>query len=650
MRYLCCIMLVLYSLDVLSQDTIKTIYLDSVQVRASKLLPSKQAPSGDDLNALQLQATSSQNIGDASKYLSGTMVRDYGGLGGVKAVSIRGLSSNHTAVLYDGIGVFDNQSGQIDLGKYSLNNTSSISLANANFHSFLPTASSLANAGVIYIENKKPDLDDKKVKGNFSLLYGSYNMFSLSTFVAMKVNKKHILSLFSDVLNTDGKYHYKLYYGNNQQLSTQELTRKNNDLFSYHNELNWYYTINSKSSLKLKAYHYYSNRGLPNSVSLYYNLSKQRLWNENAFAQSSFISHISENITYKNNLKFDWNYTHYKDPLYLGYPQGEDDTYNQYLTFMNNALCLEKDKLTLCLTNDVIFSKLNSSMIDINPQRVSVLSALVTNYSLNKMNIDFNLLHSLFVDKYNNTKQSNYLSPYLSIEYNFGHYSVGAFYKNIFRMPTFNELYYRQIGNLDLKPEKTNQLSLTNKYTANYKDLSFIVEADIYYNQVKQKIVAIPRNVFLWSMLNYGKVDMVGVDIKLNMDYTINLIETNIKINYSFCKAEDKDKSSFTYNQQLPYMPEHVVTAVIYAKYKALALGYSCQYVSKRYSLKENIPSNLLKAYLDNNINLSYNFDIHHHKLSTTFSINNIFDKQYEIIRSYPMMGRNYNFKITFQL
>ena len=60
------------------------------------------------------------NIADAVRNFAGVNVKDYGGIGGLKTVSVRSLGANHTAVLYDGVAISDSQNGQIDFGKFIL--------------------------------------------------------------------------------------------------------------------------------------------------------------------------------------------------------------------------------------------------------------------------------------------------------------------------------------------------------------------------------------------------------------------------------------------------------------------------------------------------------------------------------------------------
>ena len=77
----------------------------------------------------ELEQLGIQNLADAVKKFAGTNVRDYGGIGGMKTVSVRNLGAHHTAVSYDEVTVSNTQAGQIDIGRFSLDNVESLSMA-----------------------------------------------------------------------------------------------------------------------------------------------------------------------------------------------------------------------------------------------------------------------------------------------------------------------------------------------------------------------------------------------------------------------------------------------------------------------------------------------------------------------------------------
>ncbi|MDE5796696.1 MAG: Plug domain-containing protein, partial [Muribaculaceae bacterium] len=82
------------------------------------------------LGGHELEQLNSHNVADAIRYFSGVQIKDYGGVGGVKTVDIRSMGTNHLGVFYDGIQLGNAQNGQIDLGKFSLDNIEEISLHN----------------------------------------------------------------------------------------------------------------------------------------------------------------------------------------------------------------------------------------------------------------------------------------------------------------------------------------------------------------------------------------------------------------------------------------------------------------------------------------------------------------------------------------
>ena len=89
--------------------------------RYNEVIPSQK------LTGKELENLNSLSIADALRYFSGIQLKDYGGVGGIKTVNIRSMGSNHMGVYYNGIQLGNAQNGQIDLGKYSLENIEEIS-------------------------------------------------------------------------------------------------------------------------------------------------------------------------------------------------------------------------------------------------------------------------------------------------------------------------------------------------------------------------------------------------------------------------------------------------------------------------------------------------------------------------------------------
>ena len=108
-------------------DTLHTIDEVTVKVRRTPLSVVSMQPV-QSIGREQLEAMGAQSVADAVKHFAGVTVRDYGGIGGLKTVSVRSLGVAHTAVSYDGVTVSNAQAGQIDVGRFALDNVEELSL------------------------------------------------------------------------------------------------------------------------------------------------------------------------------------------------------------------------------------------------------------------------------------------------------------------------------------------------------------------------------------------------------------------------------------------------------------------------------------------------------------------------------------------
>ena len=100
------------------------------------------------LTTTDLQQRGVTDIADALRRFSGVNLRDYGGAGGLKTVSVRGLGAGHTAVSYDGLAVTDTRQGQIDMGQFCIDNLADIELQTLDNAQLLVPVRNMASAVV----------------------------------------------------------------------------------------------------------------------------------------------------------------------------------------------------------------------------------------------------------------------------------------------------------------------------------------------------------------------------------------------------------------------------------------------------------------------------------------------------------------------
>jgi len=221
------------------------------------------------------------------------------------------------------------------------------------------------------------------------------------------------------------------------------------------------------------------------------------------------------------------------------------------------------------------------------------------------------------------------------------------FYKNIYRLPSFNDLYYQKIGSTDLRPENSHQFNLGFSYLENKWQWfdNFSITTDVYYNSVKDKIIATPKDLFYWTMINKDKVEIMGTDIVFNVSKNISKTSNiGLVLNYSYQHAVDKTPNASTYNEQIPYAPPHSGSAALCYSYKDFELGYNVLFSDVRYSGQKD-PKNYLKYYQTHSINAAYQLK----NWRANVEWINIFNTQYEIVQYYPMPRMNFRASLQYQ-
>jgi outer membrane cobalamin receptor len=246
------------------------------------------------------------------------------------------------------------------------------------------------------------------------------------------------------------------------------------------------------------------------------------------------------------------------------------------------------------------------------------------------------------------------LSPMIGVNWNIykGLY-MRASWKDSFRVPTFNDLYYARVGNRSLRPESGWQSNLGLTLREKHRFGSIEISADAYFNKLKDKITAIPT-MFIWSMQNVGKVWMYGTDVSLSASFVPHRKVTIIlNANYSLQYSVDvTDKNSKTYMHQTAYTPRHCGSSDLSIMTEWINICYRLNAAGVRYSKGQNIPANEIAGYADHCISINRNFDFgkaHNYKIGISLECLNLSGTNYEIIQSYPMPGRSFRISVKFK-
>lgn len=631
-------------------------------VITSKLTFREVIPS-QTLNGEQLERLSTHSVADALRYFSGLQLKDYGGVGGIKTVNIRSMGTNHLGIYYDGIELSNAQNGQIDLGQFSLDNVDEVTLYNGQKSAIFQTASDFGNAGSVYIRTRLPHFNSNERQHlKVNLKGGSSDMLRLSGVYEQKLNEHLSASVSAGFLTASGKYKFRYRRMNIDGTTAWDTTavRQNGDIHAERMEANLYGTL-QQGYWQLKGYVYNSQRGIPGAIVNNVWRRGERQGDLNTFAQGQWQRSFSERFSTRVMAKYAYYRTHYINRDSTQLPV--DNHYYQqevYLTTSNVYEILHN--WSASMSYDLRWNKLNASTFSFAyPTRWSNLVSVATAVDYAHVKLQASLLASIIKDH----TQRNGSQPTLTrwtpaffaniYPLRGKMLSMRAFVKRSFRMPTFNDLYYTDMGNATLRPETATQYDVGMVLSKTWERgiLRHVgLQADAYYNDVKDKIIAYPKGQqFRWTMLNLGRVHIKGIDIEAETDLQLapQLILTG-RLQYTYQDARDvTDPTTPYYRDQIPYIPWHSGSAIVGLNYKGWTLNYSFIYAGERYNEQENIIYNHMEPWYTNDLSVMYAFDYRKIKYKVTLEVNNLLSQDYDVIVNYPMPKRNYGISIQIE-
>ena len=226
--------------------------LDTVIVSEGRRIRSMQSTSPEHvLQHSDLQRMGVSTMADALHRIPGITLRDYGGAGGMKTVSVRGFGTQHTGVSYDGLLLNNSQNGEIDLSHYSLDNLGSLSLlVGDNDQLFIP-ARNASVPSLLLLETRSMLFDDAAPHVTSQLRIGSFGYVGPFVRYEQKLSSRMALSALGEYVYAENDYPFTL---RNVSVVTRE-RRTNSRMNTGHAELNASWLPVSHHELKAKVYY-----------------------------------------------------------------------------------------------------------------------------------------------------------------------------------------------------------------------------------------------------------------------------------------------------------------------------------------------------------------------------------------------------------
>ena len=670
-------------------NAVDSLYLDSIyqhleleEYTITARVREKDIIIPQTLAGAQLKKMNALSVADAIRYFSGVQIKDYGGVGGIKTVNIRSMGTNHMGVYYNGIQLGNAQNGQIDLGKYSIENIEEIQLYNGQKSDIWQSAREFGAAGSIYLITRRPRFaDGKTVNVKAQMRAGSFALIDPSILLDVKLSETMSLTMNAELISSDGKYpfRYRRVTPSGEVAYDTTAIRQNGDINAIRVEaaVNHYYS--NTGFWKVQLYHYNSERGVPGAIVNNVWRNGERLWDRNSFVQASWQDELFNHWSVKVNAKYANDYTRYiNNDDKLIHVENQYLQQEAYFTMAHKVRIF--DWWDVSAAYDLQYNAL--SMYADAHRFTHWLSAATAINIKNYLRVQASVLGTFVSDEQgaknqeprHNTTQR--FTPALFLSYRptqVMDLRLNAFYKQSYRYPTFNDLYYTDMGNAYLKPELAKQHSVGLSFTqpfriAEKRGSEFRLNADYYYNRVSDKIIAYPKGQqFRWTMLNLGLVKINGLDVNAQLHFVLPMdFYLTAKAQYTYQTAIDvTDPNDAYYGDQIPYIPWHSGSAVgmfgWQNDWQQYGLNYSFIYVGERYNQQENIIYNYTQPWYTHDLSVFGEWDIFKairrlgdeakgkrlFTLRASLDINNLLSQDYDVILNYPMPKRNYKCTVS---
>ncbi|MCG2714086.1 MAG: TonB-dependent receptor [Candidatus Omnitrophica bacterium] len=605
MRYFFRILIILLII-LLSSVSIKIVWADDVNLERIVVTPSRIEESYGDtcrnvdvVTSKNIESFGSSNVAEVIANITSVNIRDYGGPGGLKTITMRGATASQVLVLIDGRPVNNPRNGQVDLSSIPLDNIERIEVVHGPGSSLY---GSQAMGGMVNIITKRPPKKGQKTEATTS--FGTFRTYTEKLLQGARI----------------GKFGYLVTGG----YKSSEGFRANSEFNSKDANVKLEYEVNSNNNLILNSGFYTSKAGTPGTIT------------------APDIDDQQKDL--QNYFDFNWdfkpdNLTRFAAKIYQNYDR---------LEFMENSAGSAKQVANSKSIHSTISRgfdlQFNSKLADVYQlvcgfnyvgnyndstssakHRYFVRAGYLENQWDALDNLKLNL--GVRVDNYSNFGTE--ASPSFGFLYRLGQNNkIHGLVSRSFRAPTFNDLYWPNTttaaGNPDLSPEKgiTAEIGLETEIN---KYLSMNIT---YYRNNFDNLIDWVKTGEFSQPINIKSAAIDGIEFKNRVFLGSTGFE--LDLGYTYLRAKDKETGKY-----LTYQPMNKADASLkYKDINGFTFEFKGQFTDKRFDDANNTIS--VKRFFVFGLSLSKKFD----KYLTCFaSIDNLFARKYQVVRGYPMPG-----------
>lgn len=601
------------------------VQLKSFTLSASRYTQTIAGQKSETLDSSKLHVPAARNLADLLAQQNSLFVKSYG-LGGLALGSFRGTMAAHTATLWNGFNLQSPMNGLLD---YALLPAVFMDDVKLNLGGSGALYGSGSVGGTILLTNSA--LFNQGFESSISASVGSFEEYQQSIKVAWSNNKVACkLRLF----NHSAENNFPFV---NTAVQEKPIQRQQNAALEQQGALFESYIRPSKNQ-KISVRFWYQNnqRQIPATI-----VSKP--------GQQEQVDKF-----YRTTLEWNAGIKRHKLSARLAY-------FDERIEFTDVSTSLDEtsqSKASIVELED-IFDLTSQLQIELGVL-FNYATALSDGYGSSKPNLQrfagYGALSFVSKNRSWNSRLSvrkEYFgttgvpfTPSLGTEkLLFSWLKLSATISRNYRVPTFNDLFWTEQGakgNKQLIPESGWSGDVGISSTINKNNFKLEAKANFFLSKLNNMIVWQPGTDGIWTPQNVSIVQAHGVEASSVISYKLKKFKFEIKPSYSYTISIDKSQQAVntTYGKQLFYVPIHLYKVETAIHYQKFSVSYFHTYCGKRFINNEN--TSYLNPYQLDGIRVAQLVLFNKFGISAFFEINNILNKQYQIIAWRAMPGINF--------
>jgi vitamin B12 transporter len=625
-----------------SEDTTRVFRLNDVVVTGTRSavaveqLPSSVfvADSGD------IDRINGISIADIIRSVSGISLRSYGGNGALQSLSVRGMGSDYSLILVDGQRYTMHQISTVDLGIMTINEIERIEIANGGNSSLYGTN---AIGGVINLITKKP-------KNGFSATAGiSAGSYGTSGYRISLGSGGDAFAIRGAFQSLTGRNDFDFIFDDGT--GRRRLHRSGADYTVKNVALSARSIIGEKTVSTISARYTDADRGQPSAVTNIVQDNRARIHDDDFFFNSVTVYAPASSFTITFPVSYHHNRQTYFDPKLIINNQPLAAHYkNTAASFSPYFSMTFSPDHSIDAGSEISVATITSN--EVRSARRELRSVFAASRHTFFLPVEVVLFPSVRYDHFSDTDGD--VSPKIGLNIGILHeplLRVRASAGKNYRVPTFNDLYWIDGGNPNLKPERSvnYDAGVVTGFRSEQFDIS--ITADYFTIDARDKIVWQPGNNGLWSPKNLQSVSSEGWELSAG----INAFENLFMLTYRHTVAQTLKVSADTPNDNtqnkiLPFVPQEFASISIGSSFSGFSVHVLYSNTGYRFETADNNPRYILPGYETIDANISQIIVLPVLSFRVRADINNLTNTDYQHISGYPLPLRNYRLSVEVSL